>query len=291
MKKSTKKISILIFLLCAAADLFVWHAVAFGGASHGIYEMHFLNIGQGDSELAVFPGGIGVLTDAGPDRSVASALERVLPQGRKYLDLAIISHPQLDHFNGFNELIRTYEIGAFLINGRDDEPPLAAWDELKRAIGEKGIPLVVVGKGDRIVIGSSTIDILSPGREFIQSGELNDTGLVERIATPSFSTLLTADTGINIEDYLLKEGTAVTADILKVGHHGSKYSSSPEFLKAVSPKVAVISVGAKNRYGHPSPETLDRLHAAGILTFRTDQDGTVSVIGTAERKIKVYKGK
>lgn len=283
-----KKISILIFLVALTANLFVWREVIFGAARQSAYEVHFLDIGQGDGTLAIFPGGISVMTDAGPDRSVSAALERVLPAGKKYIDLAIVSHPQLDHFNGFNELIRTYQIGAFLMNGRDDEPPVPAWDELKRTIREKGIPLIVIGKGDRITIGSSTIDILSPGKEFIRSGELNDTGLVERIMTPSFSALLSADIGMNIEEFLLKEGANVSVDILKVGHHGSKYSSGDAFLKAVAPKIAVISVGAKNRYDHPTPEALDRLTAAGTHIFRTDQDGTVSIIGTGGRKIRVY---
>jgi competence protein ComEC len=107
---------------------------------------------------------------------------------------------------------------------------------------------------------------------------------------PAFKALLTADAGFNIEDYLIKNNVNIAADILKVGHHGSKYSSSEEFLKAVNPKVAVVEVGAKNTYGHPAEEALSRIASIAAKIFRTDQNGTIEVLADSQ-KLKVYAEK
>jgi competence protein ComEC len=234
-----------------------------------------LDIGQGDAEVIELPGGAIIMTDAGPDAAVVDALEKALP-GADRIDLAIISHPQLDHFNGFNALIDRYPIGAFVINGRDDDPGVKAWPELLGKIREKHIPLITLGAGDVIYYGSSSIRMLSPDAEFVQSGELNDTGFVEYVSTTAWTALLTADTGTNIEDAFFAT-SAPRVDILKIGHHGSKYSTGDRFLDKIRPKVALISAGAKNTYGHPAPSTISRLARFHIPVFRTDEKGTITI--------------
>ena len=269
----------LVFLSALAvlffADLLAWY-VLFSGRPANDTRMYFLDVGQGDSEVAVLPGGVSVMTDAGPTNAVLGSFDRVLP-GRRYIDLAVITHPQLDHFNGYNFILDHYGVGAILYNGRDD-PGVAEWTALRAKIAAKHIPLITLGAGDRIHYRDDEIDILSPDDDFIQSAELNDTGLVELVRTPQFRALLTADIGSGVEDRLVRSGIDLRADILKVAHHGSKYSSSEAFLAAVRPAVAVIEVGAKNTYGQPGPATLARFASTTRAEiFRTDQNGTVEI--------------
>lgn len=281
------RIGIFLLFLLFALDALVWREVFLGGTLRaGDY---FLDVGQGDSELVVFPDGIKILTDAGPGSVAAGALSKILPPTDRYIDLAVISHPQSDHYGGFTDLLDHYEIGAFIWNGRDDDPGVASWKVLKDKIRARHIPIVILGAGDKIVSGAGEDDILSPDPATVMSAELNDTGFVERIAASGFTTLLTADIGANDESYLLSRNLTLTlpserggnflrADVLKVAHHGSKYSSSAGFLKAVSPRVAVVEVGANNTYGHPASSTLARIASStDAEIFRSDKNGTVRI--------------
>ncbi len=287
MKKSNT-LSIALVITIIAFDVFVWHRIVFGAPAK-TPEFYFLDVGQGDGELVILPGGVKILTDAGPDGKVVKSLEKILSPQERYIDLAVITHPQLDHFNGFNELLKRYEFGAFIVNGRSGTPNVKEWPILVDEINRRHIPLITLAAGDRIKNGESEVDFLSPDATWIQSGELNDTGLVELIKTPLLRALFTADIGVNIEEYLISKGIDLRVDILKVGHHGSKYSSSARFLEKVDPKVAVIEVG-KNRYGHPTDEALKRLGDAGIKVFRTDENGTVKIIAE-DKKLKVFVGR
>jgi competence protein ComEC len=237
----------------------------------------------------VFPDGMTMMTDAGPTDAVIQSLGKALP-GAKYIDLALITHPQLDHFNGYNFILDHYGIGAFLYNGRDD-PGVAEWGALKQKIAEKHIPLITLAAGDRVRYGAAEVDILSPDAEFAQSAELNDTGLVERVRTPDLRALFTADIGFNIEEWLIAHVEDLRADILKVPHHGSKYASGESFLRAVDPEIAVIEVGAKNTYGQPGAATLARLASSTrAAVFRTDQNGTVEISADGGR-LKIEREK
>lgn len=287
MRGKSNKTVIAVIAALAALDTLVWVQIV-SGAPKNSEEIHFLDVGQGDAVLTLLPGGVKILTDAGPDSRVRRSLQEVLSTGRRYIDLAVISHPQTDHFGGFEELLRGYEFGAFIWNGREtNENP--AWQELMDKIRERKIPLITVGKNDNIRIGNAVLQFLSPSRALLQSAELNDTALVQMLRTPSFGFLSAADVGLEVEKQLSRQYD-LGADILKVGHHGSKYSSGEEFLADVRPRLAVISVGAGNRYGHPVPETLLRLKSAGAAVFRTDENGTVSVIAE-EGKLKIFAGK
>ncbi|HVO28431.1 MAG TPA: MBL fold metallo-hydrolase [Candidatus Paceibacterota bacterium] len=281
---------IIIAFVLASLDAAVWYQIAAFRGTPPVRD-YFLDVGQGDSELIIFPDNVKVMTDAGPTDQVVADLGSVLPPGDAYIDLAVITHPQADHFNGYNFLLDHYQVGAFIYNGRDDDPGVKAWTALKEKIAARGIPFITLRAGDSIRYRDDEIDILSPDAGFAASAELNDTGLVELVRTPQFSTLLTADTGFNVEDWLVAQGGSIHADVLKVGHHGSKYASGDAFLRAVDPEVAVIEVGAKNTYGHPGSSTLARIASdTGARLFRTDQDGTVEVY-EADGRLRVVKGK
>lgn len=273
--KKFDNLSFLIVLCLVILNGFVWFQIIFSDHEHRT-EFSFLDVGQGDGTLGVLNGGVKFLVDAGPGAKVISALENVLGRTNKYIDLALITHPQLDHFGGFNFILDKYDVGAFVINGREVDLP--EWKELMTKIKEKGIPILVLGANDKIVFLDNSITFLSPDNRQLQSAELNDSSLVNFIKTPDGSVLLTGDISQNIEKYLLEKlgMENLTTDILKVAHHGSKYSTSDLFLDAVKPKIGVIEVG-RNSYGHPTPEILDRLEKNQIETFRTDLLGTIQV--------------
>lgn len=283
--KSLSGFILVFFALFFAVDFFVWSQILFAKTSNET-QLRFLDVGQGDAELVIFPGNFKVLTDAGPDSKIISELEKIPLLNDRYIDIAIISHPQLDHFNGFRYVIDRYRVGAFIYNGRSDSPGVEEWPDLVKKIKERGTSLIQLGAGDRIRRSGDKIDFLSPNPELIQSAELNDTGLVELIESRGLKALLTADIGAETEKYLVKHFD-LRADILKVAHHGSRFSSSAVFLEAVRPKVAIIEVGSKNRYGHPTQETLKGLSVISAAIFRTDKSGqiTVSVIG---EKLKIF---
>lgn len=286
MTKNNNSGTLVIVLLFGLFAL-VWGNILFAKTdSHPAF--YFLDVGQGDSELVVFPGNVKIMTDAGPDQKVIKSLERAIGNDA-YIDIGIISHPQLDHFNGFNYLLDKYTFGAFIINGRDDAKIAQEWPALLKKIKERNIPLITLGEGDKILYQSSSISIFFPSASYIQSGELNDTGLVEFVKTGSARAIFTADIGANIEEYILKKFD-IGADILKVPHHGSKYSSSEAFLKAINPKIAIIEVGKNNVYHHPTEEALERLGNATKNIFRTDQSGTIKVI-VREKKLLVFTEK
>ena len=283
--KKWDEVSLFVIVAVLALGIFVWYQVLFTGPATRP-EIYFLDVGQGDAEIVVLPGNIKIMTDAGPDQKVVSSIEKALSKGDKYIDIGIISHPQLDHFNGYNYLLDNYTFGAFIWNGRQGEKTVPQWAALLEKIKSKNVPLVTLAAGDRIRYQNNQIDFLSPDGNFIQSSELNDTGFVELVKTSEFRTLLVADIGFSVENYLVRRGADIKADILKAAHHGSKHSSGADFLRAVGAKVAVIGVGDKNRYGHPTKEALNRLEAAGAKIFRTDQNGTVKIFAEG-RKLKI----
>lgn len=271
MNESKNKHWIVLGFL-AAFDLMLMAWILWP-ASTDISNYYFLNVGQGDAELLNFRGGAKMLIDGGPGNGVLYELGKILPARDRYIDLVLMTHPQLDHMEGLVRVLRDYEVGAFLGTGRRAE--IGAYDELIEIIKEKNIPYIFLEEGDRIKYGDIFMDVLSPTRGMITSPELNDGSIILMINDGGTRSLFTGDAGENIETILVKKYD-LDADILKVGHHGSRFSSSPAFLAAVTPKISIIEVG-KNRYGHPTGQTLGRLAEAGSLVFRTDTQKTIKL--------------
>lgn len=275
MENKTTGQSLILIIFLVALNFAVWFQIAFGKQnSHP--KISFLDIGQGDSTLIQMPGNVKILVDAGPSSRVINQIEKILGSSDKYIDLAVITHPQLDHFNGFNYLLDRYNFGAFIVNGRQTDIP--EWTELLAKLAENKIPKLVLAAGDRVNHGKDLFEFLSPSQDLIQSAELNDTSFVNLLNSEGVRLLLTGDIGGNVEKYLINNLPAkkLEAQILKVGHHGSKYSTSKEFLASIEPKIAIIEVG-DNRFGHPTKETLERLENSGILKIlRTDLDGLIT---------------
>lgn len=287
-KKNLNLGAIVLFLL-VVFDFLIWREIFLVNLNDKP-EIYFLDVGQGDAELLVLPPKIKILTDAGYGKKIISALDKIKILSDKYIDVAIITHPQQDHFGGFLELLEHYDFGAFVINGRNN-PEVSSWKTLIDKIEEKKIPLITLERRDKIRYQENKIKILSPDKNLIESAELNDTGIVQFIETQFFRALFAADIGKNVEKYLIKNNDVLRADILKVAHHGSKYSSGINFLEIVQPKLAVVEVGEGNRYGHPTREVLEQLKLKGSQIFRTDLNGTVKVSVSQNKKLQVFVDK
>lgn len=283
MQKSKNRPLKLVLGFLAAVDVFVWYLILFSAATpQGGAALYFLNVGQGDASLAILPGGIKALIDAGPANSLAKKnLEEILPVNDRYIDLVLISHPQIDHMGGLIDILKNYKIGAIITNGGNSDS--AVWQELLKVIQEKKIPQIVLAADDKIKSKDFEFDILSPSSDL--SASVNEFGLVELLNINGVKSLFTADIGAKTERYLANKYN-LDVDILKVSHHGSKYSSDADFLKSVTPSISVIEVG-KNSYGHPTPEVLGRLKEIGSRIFRTDKDGLIK-IEINEGRLKIY---
>lgn len=270
-------------LVLLAANVFIWNAILFWNTSENI-ELYFLDVGQGDGQLIKFPGNVQILIDGGPGIKTLSELDKTMGPADRYIDLVILSHPQLDHFGGLIDVFRNYSVGAFIFNGQGGKA--LAYKDLIEAVETNGASKIILGEGDKIKYKDYVLEILSPSDKDLISKEANDGGLVIMFKATNLKALYTADIDSKLEKKLAGKYD-LKADVLKVGHHGSKYSSSREFLTIVNPKVAIIEVG-KNNYGHPTKAALSRLANVGSMIFRTDQDKTIKLVSDGEN-LKIYK--
>jgi len=283
--KRHKNKAIILLAALVVLDFLIFWQISGEGKTNRDLKIYFLDVGQGDSELVLLPGGVKVLIDGGPPNSrILGNLEKILLPTDRYIDLVMMSHPQLDHFGGLIDVFKRYRVGAFLANGRKGEAQ--AFADLEKIIEENDVKTVVLAKNDAIRYENNYFKIISPDKSTLQAKELNDTALVAELTSNNSKTLFTGDIGVKIEEELLEVFNS-PIDILKVAHHGSKYSSFGGFLKILNPKVAVIEVG-KNSYGHPTAEVLKRLEGVGSKIFRTDLDGIIELIVDGQT-IKVLK--
>ena len=276
----TRRSAIVLMGILVVLDALAWSDIALGSFGKRL-ELFFFDVGQGDSEMIAMPGNVKLLIDGGPANGKAAAsLGEVLPWGDGYIDAIMVSHLELDHFGGLMDVLKRYDVGAFIYNGRtaDSESAKELMHELKR----KRISVVAVGEGDSITYEGNTVHIISAERNMTAKGNANESAIVARFAGGGVTALFTGDIGSKTEQRLIHEGN-MRADILKIPHHGSKFSSTKELLQAVRPRIAVIEVG-KNSYGHPTKEVLDRIAAVGAQLLRTDRRGMIRM--TVEKGIR-----
>lgn len=232
-------------------------------------EVHFMDVGQGDATL-VTCGGHAMLIDTGDDTKGTAIQNYLQKQKITKLDYLILTHPDADHIGGAPVIITKFNIDRVFVSNfeKDNE----TYRKLIQSLDDKQITLLTPKVNSIYTLGTASITILAPDREYDNP---NDASIAFLLKNGTRSFLFTGDAGEEAEQDLLKTGIDISADLYKVGHHGSKYSTSKEFFKAVDPFYAVISCGEGNSYGHPHAETLNTLRAAGVMVYRTDEEGTI----------------
>lgn len=235
-----------------------------------------LDVGQGDASLLHTATGYNILIDTGPDESVLSALDQVLPPFDRTIDLLFITHPHADHINGALYVLDRYHVGGVVMS--DVQYQSVQYDLLKRKIREQGVLLFEARSDQDWQIDQQTsLDILFPFTTLHNQlfKNVNNASIVMMLKTRAEQILLTGDMEEELELLLSKYyGDKLAAQVLKVGHHGSKTSSSELLLHLVRPNEMFISVGHHNSFNHPSAQTLARLQQLGNVK-RTDEVGTI----------------
>ncbi len=272
----------MIFTLLIAMNLAVWPSVI----SRDFRKLRYIqfDVGQGDAALIRLPRGKTLLIDGGPKTERFDPGERIvapylIKNGIAQIDALVLTHPHADHLGGLRYLVEQFKIGKILIAGTKFES--SEYEAFLQKAKRRGIPICEIIAPDSLrLVKNIRIYFLSPdkagkGKPSDLSHAINNQSLVMRMAYGQTEMLFMGDAETPVEKKLLEQYQNLDADILKVGHHGSATSSSPIFLDRVSPEFAVISVGARNRHGHPSPVTLKNLMTIGTKILRTDKDGAI----------------
>lgn len=230
----------------------------------------FFDIGQGDSIFIETSQGHQILVDGEPNNSVLNNLEKFMSPFDKSIDMIILTHADKDHLAGLVSVLKVYNVDIIVWSGASSESNL--FYEFKGLMDGKKV--VTVKAFDKIFAGDIELEILNPIKDVETVKDLNDTSVVFRLVHGKSRFLLTGDLSSKFEMDVIEVFDDIKSNILKIGHHGSKYSTAEEFVKAVSPSCAVISVG-KNSYGHPAERVLELLEERNIKTLRTDIHGDV----------------
>ncbi|PIS08678.1 hypothetical protein COT75_05475 [Candidatus Beckwithbacteria bacterium CG10_big_fil_rev_8_21_14_0_10_34_10] len=230
------------------------------------------NVGQGDAFLLT-KGFNQVLIDGGPDSKVLSCLNENLPFWDRKIELIINSHPDKDHLAGLVDVLSFYKIEQIITNGVEVDRDI--FKAFMALVKKKNIPVFKAKKGDKIKFSNLEFDFYWPEEKVLGAEaykvKTNEQSLVFLLKYQGKKALFTGDISSQEEKVLAKNDLIPRVDVLKIAHHGSKYSTSSEFLEKVNPKIAIISVG-ENSWGHPTKEILDKLKALGVKVFRTDED-------------------
>lgn len=236
----------------------------------------FLDVGQGDSIL-IEQGEKQILIDGGPSgKKLLEKLGEFMPFWDRKIDVVIATHPDSDHIAGLVDVLKNYEVGGIIET--DAKSGTEADKVLQGLIDEKKIEKQIAEKGLSVKLSDQTkLEVIAPedGEDVKDEKDTNSGSVVTRLAYGTNKFLFMGDFPLEKEAGLIVNNPDLSAQVLKVAHHGSKYATGNDFLKAVKPEKAIISVGKGNRYGHPATETLDRLRADKVDILRTDERGDV----------------
>lgn len=251
--------------------------VVFGSGENtkgGHLTVAFLDVGQGDAIYIETPDGIQMLIDGGPDSSILREISRQMSFWDRRLDVILATHPDKDHIGGLVDVLNRYEVDNIIRTENDSDTAVAS--AFIFSSDEERSALRIVKAGEVIVLGASTtLTIYSPEGD-VSNWESNTSSIVVKLQYGEIEFMLTGDAPSGIEDYLADTyGAALESEVLKLGHHGSKTSTSELFLSKVMPKYAVVSAGKDNRYGHPHTEVMNRVESQGIEVLSTAELGAI----------------
>lgn len=271
---------LLIFIL-----LILYPISTFGDVKN--LRIHFLDVGEGDSILIETPEGENILVDTGNLISGYKVVKYLKQNKIQTLDYLILTHPDLDHIGGAFFILQMLKVKNIYDNGQnllDNYSNIYRWyEELVR----KDKNYKTLKAKDALYIGDVTLKVLWPPQSFFSS-DFNTNSLVIMLKYEKFRCLLTGDLTIIGEREILKEKIDLKADVLKVGHHGANDANSEEFLMAVAPRIAILSVNRVNIRGYPAEEVISRLRKLGIQLYRTDEDGDI-ILSICPSKYKEFK--
>ncbi|MEW5807809.1 MAG: DNA internalization-related competence protein ComEC/Rec2 [Acidobacteriota bacterium] len=271
---------IFLVLFCFALSIIV--SYPFSPEIHRFFEVTFIDVGQGEASLVVSPDGGTILIDGGGrSENIFDAGEMVVSRylfmrGFKKVDRMIASHLHSDHAGGIPALIENFHVSEVMISEQETGETL--FRVIEDSCRRRGTKLTLLSEDQKLSMGRAVIHIMNPVSS--KSGERtgNERSLVVRIIDGNVRFLFMGDAPSEMEKLLIDSGIELNSEILKIGHHGSRDSSSERFLKEVNPRLCLISVGSSNQWGHPSGEVLARIERMGSSLFRTDRDGAVTVL-------------
>lgn len=239
------------------------------------FKVLFFDVGQGDSALIVTPGGQRILIDGGPDKKILRLLGLEQPLGSVSLDLLVLSHAHDDHVGGLAAVVNNLLIKRAIFKESSSTSPL--YRSFAVAIKNRSIPVLKPENGLIVPFDHACYLKIIRAPDGSETNE-NDRSIVSIFYCLGRKVLFAGDASWKIEEKLLQSEEDLRSDIFKVSHHGSQTANSPAFLTAINPKIAVISVGAGNKYGHPASTTIAQLSSRTVYIYRTDKVGTVRVL-------------
>lgn len=281
-----KKLLLLLAPLLSLAAIIIFGLLYFYSKQQTNLSINFLDVGQGDAIFIKTPFNQNILVDGGPDSTVLKRLGENLPWWSRTIDLLVLTHPHDDHIIGLNEIIKRYDVRKIIYTGVVYDS--SAYDSWQESVKAYQIPTVIIDHPQIINLGKNCIlEILYPRQAIYGQSidNLNNSSLVSKLVCAGVKILLVGDAEQAEEKELLQAEADLSADIIKVGHHGSDTASSEEFLAKVKPQYAIIEVG-KNDFGLPSLRVIKRLERRGVKIYRTDQSGTI-VIKKNDQKIEI----
>lgn len=263
-----------ISLIITSAIIYIF--ITFSQPTVAPLHIDFLNCGQGDSILVTLPENITFLVDTCPDGTITSnEIKKHMPLLKDTLDIVILTHPDSDHIAGLPEIMNNFKIGTLITPSHTIENLSKS---MHSELARKHIPVIPANADHDIMIGNSLLDIIYPSEGSVPPViNDNNTSLVMKIISEGHTILLTGDMEEPLEHMLIEQGFDLSAEILKGGHHGSKSSTSEEFLNSVKPVVVIFQNGLHNKYGHPNPEILARISNKNIPVYNTSIHGNIHV--------------
>lgn len=246
--------------------------------------VHYINVGQGDAIYIKTAAGEDVLIDGG-NKDGSDVVSYLKKQGVKDLEVMISTHPDVDHIGGLDDVLKSFKVKS--VYAPKVSHTTDAYKEFLSAVKNEGVKIKPATKGLKVPLKGVSATFVAPVKTY--GKDLNDWSAVLRVVYGSKSFLFTGDAETKAETDMINSKQTLKSDVLKVGHHGAKTSTSAAFLKSVKPAYAVISVGKGNSYKHPTTETLNRLKAANVKIFRTDQQG--HIIASTDGKTVTFNTK